>query len=130
MELPTEVDPYKDLLKKHPILFPNGWKSMMIPGFDVGLGWISILDEAFTELEKLKAVEIHQVKQKWDLRIYLSGPPEAHDIVERANKKACVTCEWCGEPGIGRDDLGWFLTLCEIHYKERLSEREKTSCNS
>lgn len=91
----------------------------------VGSGWWPLLADTHRQLSEVwPEYEIAQVKEKWGgLRIYLryplSEPGEASElpvacepILEAAEAKSMLTCEFCGQPGVRRDS-GWIKTLCD-----------------
>jgi hypothetical protein len=41
-----------------------------------------------------------------------------YEVVERAEVAVEHACEYCGEPGQRRTDLGWLKTLCDVHHQE------------
>jgi hypothetical protein len=41
-----------------------------------------------------------------------------YEVVERAETAVWRACEYCGEPGERRTDLGWLKTLCDVHHQE------------
>lgn len=116
---------------------PRGW----FRSLDIGDGWMPIVIELDRKLAEIDPeYEIHQVKEKFGgLRFYWAGDasemfktgklkddgyPEwgytpAGEAVRDAEQEALKTCEFCGEPGILRNDLRWLKTLCDTHYEER-----------
>ena len=58
-----------------------------------------------------------QVKEKYGtLCFYMtSASDEMYKLIGEAEKKSEVTCEVCGNKGEGRNDYGWYSTLCETH---------------
>ena len=70
-------------------------------GFHVGDGWLPIVEEA---LDKMIAAgwdkQLDQVKQKFcGLRIYTGiASDEVRKIIAKAEAKANIACEHCGQP--------------------------------
>ncbi len=89
--------------------------------FGVDEGWYGIIKELIEDLIKLGwNKQVCQVKEKFGgLRFYINdGSNEIHDRIIDAEKKSYEVCEKCGNSGKLRNDIGWYLTLCEDHYKE------------
>jgi len=54
------------------------------------------------------------------LRFYINeGSDEIFNRITKAENDSYEICERCGEKGEIRRDIGWYLTLCNKHYKER-----------
>jgi len=110
-------------------------------GLGAGVGWWPALEESFAEitaiLEKHPGLGFNavQIKEKFGgLRFYydtsvakdctLSEESKGFarqmidQAVERAEAKASVACEVCGQPGKRRGG-GWIRTLCDEHAKEQ-----------
>ena len=90
--------------------------------FGVGEGWYRIVKELIEDLIKLGwDKQVCQVKEKFGgLRFYINdGTKEIHNRITEAENKSYEVCEKCGNTGKLRNDIGWYLTLCEDHYKER-----------
>jgi hypothetical protein len=64
-----------------------------------------------------------QVKEKYGtLRFYIEqGDDRAYNLIGFAESLSARTCEECGRPGLFRDDLSWWRTLCDNHYTEYLT---------
>lgn len=104
-------------------------QTCMAWGIACGDGWFLILWELCRELERLAerareldpdlGVTASQVKEKFGtLRFYLNAVhadvyDEVHTLVDRAEKRSAVTCEYCGRPGRQVNPRGWVRTLCE-----------------
>lgn len=89
--------------------------------FGVDEGWYGIIKELIEDLIKLGwNKQVCQVKEKFGgLRFYINdGTNEIHNRIIDAEKKSYEVCEKCGHTGKLRNDIGWYLTLCEDHYKE------------
>ena len=115
-------------------------------GISIGTGWIELFAEACAEIDALvKAnpgfhVRFEQVKEKFGgLRAYTrswsdGAPLNQYDeqtlleehvtlrdqvfaIIQKAEGKADVTCETCGEPGEIRTG-GWMHVACDKHYRK------------
>ena len=70
-------------------------------GIGCGDGWFNIIDDTCRRLNYDKddsKVEITQIKEKFgQIRIYLSKyTVKFRDIVEDAQTRSTVVCEWCG----------------------------------
>ena len=97
-------------MKRYPKLFKNCYC-----GFDTGIGWENLLIEAFEELNKLDTINIVQIKEKFGtLRLYVGGSnyDQVDKIVDEAERKSAITCEYCGKPGKLRQ-TSWLKTLCD-----------------
>jgi hypothetical protein len=83
----------------------KGWKDLIHPLID---------------LCESEGVTITQIKEKFGgLRFYVGAASEAvHKAIEEAEKKADLTCEECGEPGVKCCPKYWIRTLCEKHAEE------------
>ena len=96
--------------------------------FETEKGWNDIIYDACA---KLKATGwdgfFTQIKQKFaELRMYNTGmTDEQYKILSEAEDRAEVTCEFCGEPGILRKDMGWLNIKCDACKKEHDDYREK-----
>ena len=122
-----------ELQLQYPTLFTNCYC-----GFDCEEGWKDLLIEAFEQLKKYDYLEIHQIKEKFGtLRLY-TGPVKEEDqtiysIINKAECKSAITCEFCGAPGSIRGD-GWIKTRCnaceEKHIEEmkQLREEQRRKC--
>jgi hypothetical protein len=100
---------------------------------NVGDGWVGLLDEMMTELEK-EGIEFEPdyIKEKFgQLRVSLNWTSESlHEtknealvdrgyyIVGKYEDKSLCICEMCGKPGMLRSG-GWIRTLCNIHAEDR-----------
>ena len=48
------------------------------------------------------------------LRFYMThSTDDMDDLIGEAEKESAITCETCGQPGVLRNDYGWFTTLCD-----------------
>ena len=111
--------------------FPELYKYKL--SFEHNDGWYDIiynLSKKIYDICKEKGYEIPiamQVKEKFGtLRFYIdSGYGEIYDAIDKAEKLSEITCEVCGEPGITRDNHGWYTTLCDKHQKDRFVRLEK-----
>ena len=60
------------------------------------------------------------------VRFYINeGSDEIFKRIGNAENDSYKICEKCGEQGQFRNDIGWYLTLCDEHYKEKKSNYEK-----
>jgi hypothetical protein len=90
--------------------------------FDVDEGWYELIKDLIDDLIKLGwNKQVCQVKEKFGgLRFYINeGSDEIYKRITIAEKVSYKTCERCGEKGELRNDIGWYLTLCENHYIEK-----------
>jgi len=95
--------------------------------FSCGNGWFLLIKELIEDLLKLGwDGNLCQVKEKFGgLRFYIgSGSDEIHDKIINAEKESYNICEKCGNEGKLRNDIGWYLTLCEEHYNEKKESRK------
>lgn len=107
----------KEIYAKHPKTFKNGGS------LEVGFGWMGIIDNLCSEIEKSECVDnicIEQVKEKFGtLRFYVSNAnDEVYKLINKAENLSAKTCEDCGEPGeikIG----SWIRTLCDTCFKDK-----------
>jgi len=91
----------------------------------VGPGWSLFINQLYDA--KPKRTKVWQVKEKYaGLRFYISSAPRWYnDLISYYEHKSYETCEQCGNPGVERTDLGWYLTLCDEHYAEEKARRGK-----
>jgi len=90
--------------------------------FSVDQGWYPLIKDLVDDLIKLGwNKQVCQVKEKFGgLRFYINeGSDEIYKRITIAEKVSYKTCERCGEKGELRNDIGWYLTLCENHYIEK-----------
>lgn len=106
----------EELEKKYPTRFAD-----VYCGFDVGAGWLPLIDELCQALEAEckrtgASYKVAQVKEKFGgLRFYIDtdGPENnLFDIEHAYEAKSFKICENCGQPGQLRQG-GWWRTLCE-----------------
>lgn len=124
----------KKLVEKYPKIFKDRYgdirESCMPWGFDVGDGWVNIIDQMCgliawdIEHNKMPEVVATQVKEKWGILefYYYGGDERTHGIVDMARQMSSITCEVCGLPG-KLIDVGWMFTLCDKHAEEYAKER-------
>lgn len=96
--------------------------------FDVCDGWYPLIKELIEDLIALGwDKQTCQVKEKFGgLRFYInSGSDEIFARISKAENDSYKICEKCGEKGELRRDIGWYKTLCDVHYEERKVERNK-----
>jgi hypothetical protein len=100
--------------------------------FNCDSGWNIIIKNLIEDLIELGwDKKIVQVKEKFGgLRFYVvNGSDEIYDRISTAEKESYKTCEKCGEKGELRNDIGWYLTLCENHYNEKKESYGKRNTN-
>lgn len=123
----------KKLCEDFPLLYGDRNAPMqhtcMCWGFDCGDGWYDLIYELSSKLEALiqkfkdedpsdvkdyGLPRAAQVKEKFGgLRFYMtSGTDGMFDLIEEAEGKSNVICEWCGNPG-EQNGSGWIRTLCD-----------------
>ena len=98
--------------------------------FEVESGWYPLLYDLIKELvDNGWDKTITQVKEKFGgLRFYISTYNETLEgIINKYEKLSYQTCEWCGEPGKIRNDIGWYRTLCDNHHKFYINNKIKLS---
>ena len=127
------MDITNDYSKKYTIIKPDPdlKNNLMAFGFDIGKGWMPLLIELLDKIQMLVNnnpeyvdVEIVQIKEKFaQLRVYLNYYyKEIEDLIEEYTEKSVHICELCGETGETRNLHGWYMTLCDKHYEERLGK--------
>ena len=87
--------------------------------FAVDDGWLPIIKTLIEDLIELGwDKQVCQVKEKFGgLRFYINGgSDEIFNRISKAENESYETCEVCGEKGELRNDIGWYLTLCDEHY--------------
>ena len=123
----------KDCLKKYTIIQPDPTlrNNLMAFGFEIGKGWMPLVTELLDKIQYLvdnnpeySELQVIQVKEKFaQLRVYLNYYyGEIEDLIEEYEEKSAYICEVCGEAGVIRDLHGWYTTLCNKHYRERLGK--------
>ena len=96
--------------------------------FSVDNGWFPLIKELIEDLIALGwDKQICQVKEKYGgLRFYINGgSDEIFERITKAENDSYEICEKCGKSGELRNDIGWYLTLCEEHYLEKKKDKEK-----
>lgn len=117
--------------------FPEFWKgkdnpqaSLMCFGFEYSDGWFDLTYKLCKDIKAYfkdiipEHFYVVQCKEKFGgLRFYITcAPKEVHNMIDEAALKSYTICEKCGAPGKLRDDLDWWLTLCDKHYEEKKNE--------
>ena len=95
-------------------------------------GWYDIIIEYFDKIEKYILdndyknknwydFKIEYIKEKyWRFDMTLSWFDDyLFDLCNELEKKSEETCIVCWKPWEVRYDLGWYLSLCDEHYKEK-----------
>ena len=113
-----------EIIDKYPKIFGNRpfdpMKTLICFGFEVGKGWIPVLEDGFkkindiVEKESIDDFRVTQVKEKFGtLRVYTNWSTDPIDKIVQEMEKTCETvCEECGEPGKFYTD-GWMRVRCE-----------------
>jgi hypothetical protein len=130
---------HDQLVQKHPVLFSqhrSGQKHTPFShsGFQIGAGWLNIIDNLATSIEKLcpddvASIEVIQVKEKFGgLRFYYGFAKTSNidqetknqieQLVKKAEDRCLNTCEACGEPGQLRKG-NWLRVLCDTHHQQQ-----------
>lgn len=120
----------QDFPQLYRYLYESPQITCMAFGIQISDGWFQLLYDLSTqinnEINKLSELDRNkyyfvQIKEKFaSLRIYMSGTTKNIDnLITAAEEKSQTICEFCGESGKLRDDLGWILTLCENDYLKR-----------
>ncbi|MDI4635210.1 hypothetical protein J7U46_19260 [Pelomonas sp. V22] len=124
----------KRLAAAHPILFrnrpPRIWS-------DLASGWYSAVDQLCTRIEttlpadELPNLKFKQLKEKFGtLRIHIEyrGSYDSptwntvRALIDAAQEAADRSCQDCGAQAELRQHGGWYLTLCDQHFAERISK--------
>jgi hypothetical protein len=96
--------------------------------FAVDIGWFPLIKDLIEDLIKLGwDKQVCQVKEKFGgLRFYINyGSDEIFKRISEAEKLSYKICETCGQSGELRNDIGWYLTLCDKHYTEKKNNIKK-----
>jgi hypothetical protein len=94
--------------------------------FECDEGWYQLIKDLIVDLIELGwDKQICQVKEKFGgLRFYIyEGSDEIHARISKAEDLSYQTCEVTGKPGLLRQDIGWWTTLCEEEYQKILAKR-------
>ena len=122
-------------MKKYTFISPDPTlqSNLMAFGYEIGDGWLLLLEELFDKIQKLvdnnplyNSLEIVQVKEKYgELRVYTNAYWEVvEDLIDEYTRKSKTICEWCGKKGKLRDDNGWYTTLCKKCHEKRLESTQ------
>jgi hypothetical protein len=90
--------------------------------FDISEGWYPLVKELIEDLINLGwDKEVCQVKEKFGgLRFYINGGgDEIYKRITKAENDSYEVCEITGKTGKLRNDIGWYLTLCDEEYEKR-----------
>ena len=100
-------------------------------GNGVGKGWFTLVELLHDFLQSIDPdYKLMQVKEKFgSLRFYYYTTfpiksPEAtamDRLVRFAEALSARTCEECGNPGEGRFDSYWIVTLCDNCYRSKVT---------
>lgn len=98
---------------------------MMTSIKNVGEGWHEIIRALEEQLNLIDPdYTLQQVKEKFGgLRYYAStdqSDTNFHDLIRQAEEKSERTCEVCGEAATTQSIRGWWKTLCEEHYNQKM----------
>jgi hypothetical protein len=90
----------------------------------VGEGWSGLINMLYDN--KPKDVVVTDVKEKYGtLRFYVAScSEEFYKLIDEAEDKSATICEFCGEDGETRFDLGWYKTLCDKCYDNEIGYEE------
>ena len=91
--------------------------------FGVDSGWYKLIKDLIVDLIELGwNKQTCQVKEKFGgLRFYINaGSEEIHNRIIQAERDSYEICEVTGKPGKFRNDLGWYVTLCDEEYEKRI----------
>ena len=122
-------------MKKYTFISPDPTlqSNLMAFGYEIGDGWLLLLEELFDKIQKLvdnnplyNSLEIVQVKEKYgELRVYTNAYWEVvEDLIDEYTRKSKTICEWCGKKDKLRDDNGWYTTLCKKCHEKRLESMQ------
>lgn len=112
--------------------YPDRSKITNAHFFDCDSGWNVLIKNLINDLIELGwDKQTCQVKEKFGgLRFYInSGSDDVHKRILKAEQDSYHICEKCGEEGKLRNDIGWYLTLCENHYNEKKESYGKRNTN-
>lgn len=92
-------------------------------------GWFPLIYEMISELNpyyEFEDAEIVEIKEKFGgMRIWIHPYLDngSGKILFKYEEKSYKICEMCGEEGRVRKDLDWKMTLCDLHYEEKINEK-------
>ena len=107
-------------------------------GVECGKGWFPLIEPILQYIQsynKDKAEEyqivVYQIKENWGILQLEIGnyPNELAKMIEAAEKASTTTCEKCGATGSLRKFGGWYKTLCDDCWEEKMNRRTKLSSN-
>jgi len=89
-------------------------------GYHVGDGWASILDDLVTDFSQINDLGFLSAHEKWGhLRVSYIYSGERKDdveaIVKRAADRCLVSCWYCGQTGILKQER-WWRVRCDDHW--------------
>lgn len=101
-----------ELLEKYALKMPPG-------GFDIGAGWIALVDDLIANLLVLgwDGNDLIQVKEKFGgLRFYIDNEsPATLALIDDAEARSFTICDVCGVKGKPLTHKGWRVTRCADH---------------
>lgn len=124
------------LCERYPKLFArrHDRTSCMAEGFSCEDGWHHVIDalcfrlQAETDQHGAPQLVVRQVKQKLGSLRFHVGPdatPRQRAMIELAQSVALRTCEICGAPADGADDV--LSVRCEAHRTPELTPEEQAA---
>lgn len=137
---------FDKLKEKYPVMYGNvycgmwvdeGWHKIIevlsyhidnhVKQHNARIAWRKENGHDVTGMEELPEVEVHQIKEKFGGLRFYTGPCDdyVNGLIMMAEEWADHTCEYCGQRGKSRNDIGWIKTLCDHHYEETKRKQEE-----
>lgn len=133
-----------ELCKKYPVILSKCGKagSPMLWGIAVGNGWIDLLDDTFSIVQRHMKNAVHaedivgktppfvaiQIKEKFgSLRFYSEGGDNfTRGVIAAAEVHSCRICEDCGDKGKMRNHnyISIRCDPCDLKWLQRLEKDE------